>query len=111
MQVIIIDTSFVPIWVAIFICIIIPMVNSHKFNISRFSRKNRGENKMLPKELMKEFIGKVCEITLFNSGFGVAGKIEAVEENWLKVNEKGKIRLLNGDMIMNIKILPDKYQK
>ncbi len=46
-----------------------------------------------------------------NSSFGVCGKIEAVEENWLKVNEKGKIRLINGDMVMNIRIMPDKYQK
>ncbi len=66
---------------------------------------------MLPTELMKEFIGKVCEITMFNTSFGVLGRIEAVEENWIKVNEKGKIRLINGDMIINIKIAPDKYQK
>ncbi len=66
---------------------------------------------MLPKELMQEFIGKVCEITLFNTSFGVCGKITAIEENWIMVNEKGKIRLLNGDMIMNIKIMPQKYQK
>ncbi len=66
---------------------------------------------MLPKELMKELIGKVCEITLFNSSFGVSGRIEAVEENWMKVNEKGNLRLINGDMVMNIKVLPDKYQK
>ncbi len=65
---------------------------------------------MLPSELIKDFIGKVCEITLFNNSFGVIGKIEAVEENWLKVNEKGKVRLINGDMIMNIRIMPQKYQ-
>lgn len=66
---------------------------------------------MLPAELIKEFIGKVCEITLFNSSFGVMGKIVAVEDNWLKVDEKGKIRLINGDMVMNIKIMPPRYQK
>ncbi len=60
---------------------------------------------------MNEFIGKVCEITLFNAGFGVCGLIEAVEDNWLKVDEKGKKRLINGDMIVNIKIMPEKYQK
>ncbi len=66
---------------------------------------------MLPAELMKDFVGKVCEITLFHTSFGVCGKIEAVEENWIRVNEKGKISLINGDMIMNMKIMPDKYQK
>ena len=64
----------------------------------------------MPKELIKEFIGKVCAIILFNESFGVQGKIVAVEDNWIKVEEKNKIRLVNGDMIRDITILPEKYQ-
>ena len=59
----------------------------------------------------KEFIGKVCTIILFNETFGVQGKIVAVEENWVKVEEKNKVRLINGDMIRDISIAPEKYQK
>ncbi len=66
---------------------------------------------MLPTKLMEECIGKVCSISLFNESFGVTGRIEEVEENWLKVTEKGNSRLINGDMVRDIKILPDKYQK
>ncbi len=73
--------------------------------------RKKEEKKMLPTELIKEFVGKVCEITLFNASFGVCGRIEAVEDNWLKVNEKGTLRLVNGDMVMNIKMMPEKYQK
>lgn len=65
----------------------------------------------MPQELMKEFIGKVCIIMLFNESFGITGKIVAIEDNWLKVEEKNKIRLINGDMIRDISIAPDKYQK
>ncbi len=65
----------------------------------------------MPQELMKEFIGKVCSIVLFNNSFGVQGKIIAVEETWIKVSEKNKIRIINGDMIQDISILPEKYQK
>ena len=65
----------------------------------------------MPQELIKEFIGKVCTIILFNESFGVQGKIVAVEENWIKVEEKNKIRLINGDMIRDISIAPEKYQK
>ena len=65
----------------------------------------------MPQELMKEFIGKVCTIILFNETFGVQGKIVAVEENWVKVEEKNKVRLINGDMIRDISIAPEKYQK
>ena len=66
---------------------------------------------MLPAGLMKDFIGKVCSITMFNTSRSNKEKIEATEENWIKVDEKGKSRLLNGDMISDIQILPEKYQK
>ena len=65
----------------------------------------------MPTELIKEFIGKVCNISLFNDSFVVTGKIVAVEDNWIKINEKSTVRLINGDMVRDIKIMPDKYQK
>lgn len=60
---------------------------------------------------MKEFIGKVCTITSFNEPFGTQGKIVATEGNWIKVEEKNKVRIINGDMISDIRIMPEKYQK
>ncbi len=65
----------------------------------------------MPQELMKEFIGKNCTIILFNETFGVQGKIVAMEDNWIKVEEKNKIRLINGDMIRDISIVPEKNKK
>ena len=59
----------------------------------------------MPQELMKEFIGKVCSITLFNEAFGITGKILDIEENWIKVQEKDTTRLVNGDMVIDIKIM------
>ena len=52
--------------------------------------------------MLKEFIGKKCVITLFNDISGVQGQILEVEENWIKVEEKKKIRIINGDMIRDI---------
>ncbi len=65
----------------------------------------------MPTELMKDFIGKVCAITLFNESFEITGKIISVEGNWIKISEKNTSRLVNGDMIRDIKIMPEKYQK
>ncbi len=75
----------------------------------KFQRKRR-KGKM-PTELLKEFIGKVCSVVMFGSVSGVIGKIVAVEGNWIKVEEKKGPRLLNGDMIQDISIMPEKYQK
>ncbi len=65
----------------------------------------------MPTELIKECIGKVCAVSLFNETFGITGKIVCVEDNWLKIQENKGIRFVNGDMIRDIKIMPDKYQK
>jgi hypothetical protein len=96
-------------FIIIFCCIIIPRRN--KLYLGIIKRKKKGRKRKMPQELMKEFIGKVCTIILFNETFGVQGKIVAVEENWVKVEEKNKVRLINGDMIRDISIAPEKYQK
>ncbi len=59
----------------------------------------------MPTEMIKDFIGKDCTITLFNEVGGVQGKIIAIEENWVKVEEKKRIRMINGDMIRDIATL------
>lgn len=75
----------------------------------KFQRKRR-KGKM-PTELLKEFIGKVCSVVMFGSISGMTGKIVAVEGNWIKFEQKKEVQLINGDMIQNISLLPEKYQK
>jgi len=59
----------------------------------------------MPQEMLKEFIGKNCTVSLFNEISGVQGVILAVEENWIKIEEKKRIRIINGDMIRDISIV------
>jgi len=58
----------------------------------------------MPTEMMKEYIGQECTITLFNEISATRGTILAVEENWIKVQEKKRIRIINGDLIRDIAI-------
>ena len=98
-----VDISYWWIWLIAILCsIIISRGNKYYFEIIK---------RKMPTELMKEFIGKICAITLFNESFGITGKIVSIEGNWIKVIEKDTSRLVNGDMIRDIKILPEKYQK
>lgn len=98
--------------IIVFLLILIPLINSRNrlyLNIIKNSKK-RGTRKM-PNELIEEFIGKVCTITTFNDTFGIQGKITAAEENWIKLTDKkGNLKLLNGDMICNITVLPENKQ-
>lgn len=77
---------------------------------NKVKQKRKGEKRNMPKEMMQEFMGKVCSIMLFNDSFGMTGKIVAIEENWIKVENKKEVRILNGDMIQSISLMPEKYQ-
>ena len=74
-------------------------------------RKKKGRKRKMPQEMIKEFMNKVCTISLFNESIAVQGKIAGVEDNWIKVEEKNGSRMINGDMIRDIKLMPEKYQK
>lgn len=77
---------------------------------NKIKQKRKGEKRDMPKEMMQEFMGKVCSIILFNDSFGMTGKIVAIEENWIKVENKKEVRIINGDMIQSISLMPEKYQ-
>lgn len=91
-------------WIIFFVillcCIILPTRRMFMLNIIR--RKRKGVKRDMPTEMLKEFIGKDCAISMFNEVGAVQGKILAIEENWIKVEEKKKIRIINGDMIRDI---------
>lgn len=71
--------------------------------LNHVRRKRRGKSKM-PEELIKEFIGKTCCITCMNAIAGEQGVIVAVENNWIKFQQKKNVRLLNGDMVVDIRM-------
>ena len=83
------------------------VTNYDNFKNAEFFKKQY----LQAQEMIKEFMNKVCTISLFNESFGVQGKIVAVEDNWIKVEEKNGNRMINGDMIRDIKLMPEKYQK
>lgn len=83
--------------------------NRRRLGIVR--RKRKGMKSSMPTELLKEFIGQRCTITLFNEFGGSVGTITAVEGNWIRVQEKNDVRIINGDMIRDIKLVPAKNKK
>lgn len=105
------NSHFYLIWIVLFLIIIISLRNNQKMYLKIIQKKRKGAKRMLPEGMMREFVGKVCSISLFNDSFGMVGRIVAVEENWIRVEEKNSSRLVNGDMIRDIKLMPEKYQK
>ena len=67
-------------------------------------RKMKGRNGTMPTEMLKEFIGKTCCIGMLGGFSDVTGMIVAAEENWIKVEEKKNLRIINADYIRDITI-------
>lgn len=86
------------------------LAGRNRFLLKSIQRARKGRRKM-PEEMIREWIGKVCAISMFNDLSGTTGRIVAVEHNWIKLEEKHTSRLINGDMIRDIRLLPEKYQK
>lgn len=78
-----------------------------RLRLQKRRRKNEGVERMTLK-LLTECIGK--DVELYGEGgiSGYAGKVLAVEENLLKIEDKRTIRIINTDMIAQIKIKKEK---
>lgn len=66
-------------------------------------QNRKEEDMMLPKEMFFEYIGKNCTVEVLESLGDVTGKLLAVEENWIKVEDKkGTAHMINGSMVKEI---------
>lgn len=97
---------YLPIFVLFFI-----LIPSEQRNIAVFKKINKKRGKIsMSNELIKKYVGKVCRISSGTLGSTYNEvKIISVVDNWVEVEKKGKIDLINIDYIQNIKILPDIY--
>lgn len=56
-------------------------------------------------EMIKKYIGKECKITTGSYGSTTAGKIIDVKENWIELETKKGIELMNAEFVQNIKVM------
>lgn len=99
--------SYWIIWLIVFVMLMIAQRNS-AVNARIHQRKRKGVKRRMPEELLKEFIGKRCSVYQMGGSFSQEGTITAVEGNWVRFETKKDVQLLNGDMIQNIRLLPEK---
>ena len=96
-------------WIAIYLpafillFVIIPQQSQMQGQAARKMMKKR-RLYTLNHELIKKLIGKVCKITTGSYGSTTSGKIIDVKENWIELETKKGIELMNADFVQNIKV-------
>ncbi len=98
------------VWIAIYLPIIIIIFivypsDMKKIKLVRLIKKKRGV-KVMSNELIDRLVGKEVLITTGSLGSSY-NKVVVVEvvENWIKVEKKGKMDLINIDFVQGIKVL------
>ncbi len=75
--------------------------------ISIINKKKKGKGLIImTNEIIKKYIGKNCRISTGSLGTNVAGKIIDVNENWIEVETKKGIEVINAEFIQSIKVDP-----
>ena len=89
----------------LFFCIIFTKNKRRKIIIRKNQRsRKKGVKRKMPVSMLNDCIGKEVIICVEGELSGFRATIVSVEENWIKVEEKNNIRLINGDMITQISI-------
>lgn len=83
--------------------IVIPQQREvQRYIVSKNSKKRR--ETVMTNEVVNKYIGKNCKISTGSYGTTVVGKIVNVNENWIEIETKKGIELINAEFIQSIKI-------
>jgi hypothetical protein len=95
---------YFPVFILLFV--ILPSSNKQKEFMRRLQRKRKGI--IMNNRMIESLVGKQVQIISGSFG-GSFDKVTIMEvtDNWMKVEKKGKIDLINIDFIQNIKIKED----
>lgn len=83
--------------------VILPQQRALRKTVGLKIKKRKGV-KVMTNELIKKYIGKVCQISTGTFGVNITGKITDINENWIEVETKKGNELINAEFIQNIKI-------
>ncbi|MGB4588533.1 MAG: hypothetical protein WBI17_04775 [Clostridiaceae bacterium] len=92
---------FLPIWISIMVSL------NNKKELQKsiiFKQKKKREGLSMSNEVIRNFIGKDCIITTFQTQ--VNGIIESIEDNWVILRVGNQIEIVNIDYISRIREYP-----
>lgn len=91
-------------WIAIYLPIII--IFAQQRQAQRLFIKNRKIKRgvIMSNEMLKKYIGKRCKISTGSFGTNVHGEIIDIIEEWVEVQTRRGIEIINAEFIQSIKI-------
>ncbi|MCB2294317.1 hypothetical protein LGK95_12430 [Clostridium algoriphilum] len=99
------SSSWIAICIPLFVIFFIVLPQKHEMKkLIILKRKKRKGLIIMTNELIKKYKGKTVSISTGEFGTSATGKIIDVKENWIEVETKKGIELINSEFIQSIKI-------
>ena len=98
-------SKWIAIYLPLFIIFVIVLPQQRSLMKAILIRKKRKGVKIMTNEVIKKYIGSNCSISTGSFGTSLVGKIINVTENWLEVETRKGIELINAEFIQSIKIM------
>ena len=96
-------------WIAIYMPLLVVLIISMQqrdlalLTMARLRRKKA--KRIMTNELLASYVGKTCKVSTGSYGTSLTGKITRVQDNWLELETKKGIELVNAEYIQNVKVL------
>jgi len=84
--------------------VIFPRQKKVRRIVAQKIRKRKGL-KVLTNEMIKKYKGKRCKITTGALGTTVVGKMVEINENWIEIETRKGIEIINSDFIQSVRII------
>ena len=99
-------SAYIPI-IVIWVVLFVILKENKQHNIRRIIRKRRKRGLNDMSEVFNRYIGKDCVIYLSNSSSNVLEcKVPGISENWLTIESRDGVEIINVDYIIRIKEHP-----
>ncbi|HKL10634.1 MAG TPA: hypothetical protein VJ990_04285 [Clostridia bacterium] len=93
---------YLPLFILFFV--IFPRQKKVRRIVAQKIRKRKGL-KVLTNEMIKKYKGKRCKITTGALGTTVVGKMVEINENWIEIETRKGIEIINSDFIQSVRII------
>ncbi len=99
----------ISVWIAIYLPIIVIYLiiipQQHAIQRTLMIRKHKKEGVAgMSHEVIRKYIGKRCQVSTGTYGIKVVGVIIGVTDNWIEIETKKNVELVNAEYVQNIKV-------
>ncbi|WP_230977068.1 hypothetical protein [Proteiniclasticum sediminis] len=97
--------SWIAIYMPLFILFVVILPEMRRVAVVAVKRSRKRRKFPMNHEIIQKYIGSSCRISTGSFGNAIVGVIRDVKDNWIEVETKKGMELVNAEFVLNIRAL------